>query len=218
VKKKQHNTESAVSEGKGRSQIPLMTWQQLQTPSPSGDTQFEISNSQLNESRSGPSQQDENEDEDKDDWKNDPSSLVDSDNEDKDNVETETLQNNRDIPSTQISLTNTELKKEDSSSTLLYTNRNVFKSKQKSNITKQQSKALAVHETRTSYNLQPSDGKLASVPFWKKTNLKITTWMYPSPTTILRHEKKHWHVWMLTSELRQWRQSSMLSIIREHSS
>jgi hypothetical protein len=28
VKKKQHNTESAASEGKGRSQIPLTTWQQ----------------------------------------------------------------------------------------------------------------------------------------------------------------------------------------------
>jgi hypothetical protein len=31
---------------------------------------------------------------------------------------------------------------------------------------------LIVYKIRTSYNLQPSGGKLASIPFWKKTNLK----------------------------------------------
>jgi hypothetical protein len=51
VKKKQHNTGSVVSEGEGRSQIPLMT-QQSQTLSPSSDTQFEIPSSQSNESGS----------------------------------------------------------------------------------------------------------------------------------------------------------------------
>jgi hypothetical protein len=45
VKKKQHNTESAASEGEGRSHIPLTTRQQSQTPSPSDDTQFKILNS-----------------------------------------------------------------------------------------------------------------------------------------------------------------------------
>jgi hypothetical protein len=48
----------------------------------------------------------------------------------------------------------------------------VFKSKQKLNVAKQQSKTLAACETRTSYNLQLSGSKLASMPFWKKTNLK----------------------------------------------
>jgi hypothetical protein len=64
VKKKQHNTESTASEEEGRSQIPLMTWQQSQTPSPSGDTQFKISSPKSNESENAPSQQDEDEDED----------------------------------------------------------------------------------------------------------------------------------------------------------
>jgi hypothetical protein len=62
-------------------------------------------------------------------------------------------------------------------STSLYTDRDVSKSKQKLNITKQQSKAPAVCETRTSYNLRLSGGKLASVPFWKKTNLKKSTFI-----------------------------------------
>jgi hypothetical protein len=38
VKKKQHNIGSAASEGEDRSQIPLTTQQQPQTPSPSSDT------------------------------------------------------------------------------------------------------------------------------------------------------------------------------------
>jgi hypothetical protein len=67
---------------------------------------------------------------------------------------------------------NTGLEEEGSSSTLLYTDRDASKSKQKSNVTKQQSKALAARETRTSYNPRPSSGKLVSIPFWKKTNLK----------------------------------------------
>jgi hypothetical protein len=67
---------------------------------------------------------------------------------------------------------NIESEREDSLSTSLYTDRNVSKSKQKLNVAKQQSKAPAVRKTRTSYNLQLSGGKLASMPFWKKTNLK----------------------------------------------
>jgi hypothetical protein len=76
------------------------------------------------------------------------------------------LQDNRSIPSTiRISLMNMRLEKEDFSSTLLYTDSDAFKSKQKSNVAKQQSKALAARETRTSYNLQLSGGKLASILF-----------------------------------------------------
>jgi hypothetical protein len=73
---------------------------------------------------------------------------------------------------------NTGLEREGSSSTFLYTNRNVSKSKQKLNVAKQQSKALTARETRTSYNLRPSGGKLANVSFWKKTNLKKFTFIY----------------------------------------
>jgi predicted ATP-dependent Lon-type protease len=49
--------------------------------------------------------------------------------------------------------------------------------KQKLNVAKQQSKVLAVCETRTSYNLLLSGGKLASMLFWKKTNLKKSTFV-----------------------------------------
>jgi hypothetical protein len=74
-----------------------MIQQQLQTPLPNSDTQFKISNSQSNESENAPLQQDKNENENKnkDDWKNDSSGLVDLDNEDEDNIETEILQDNR---------------------------------------------------------------------------------------------------------------------------
>jgi Reverse transcriptase (RNA-dependent DNA polymerase) len=107
-----------------------------------------------------------------------PPGLVYSDNKDEDSIEIETLQNNRSIPSTtRIFLMNTESEREGSSSISLYTDRDVSKSKQKSNVTKQQSKAPAACETRTSYNLQSSGGKLASVPFWKKTNLKKSTFI-----------------------------------------
>jgi hypothetical protein len=54
---------------------------------------------------------------------------------------------------------------EGSLSTPLYTNKDAFKSKQKLNVTKQQSKAPAASETKTNYNLQLSGGKLASVLF-----------------------------------------------------
>jgi hypothetical protein len=132
--KKQHNTGSAVSEGEGKSQIPLTTQQQPQTLSLSGDIQFEISSPQSNESESAPSQQDKDEDEDEDDQENDPPGLVDSDDEDEDDVETETLQDNRSIPSTtRISLTNMESGGEGFSSPSLYTDRDVSKSKQKLN-------------------------------------------------------------------------------------
>jgi hypothetical protein len=108
-----------------------------QTPLPSGDTQFDISSPQSNESESAPSQQDEDEDKDKDDQENDPPGLVDSDDEDEDDVEIETLQDNRGIPSTiRISLMNMGSGREGSSSTPLYTDRDASKSKQKLNFAK----------------------------------------------------------------------------------
>jgi hypothetical protein len=153
VKKKQHNTGFAVSKGEGRSQISLTTQQQPQTPSLSDDTQFEIPvHNQIRVRVHHHSKMKMKMSED--DWENDPSSLVNSDNEDEDNIETETLQDNRGISSTtRISLMNIGLEGEDSLSTSLYTDRNASKSKQKLNITKQQSKALVVRETRTNYNL-----------------------------------------------------------------
>jgi hypothetical protein len=76
------------------------------------------------------------------------------------------LQDNKSIPSTtRISLMNMGLEGEGFLSTFLYTDKDASKSKQKSNIAKQQSKVLTACETRTSYNLRLSSGKLASMLF-----------------------------------------------------
>jgi hypothetical protein len=187
--------------------------------------QHRILSPQSNESGSAPSQQDEDEDEDEDDWENDSSSLVDSNNEDEDNIETDTLQDNRSIPSTiRIFLMNTGSEGEGFSSTSLYTDRDTSKSKQKLNVAKQQSKAPAAHKTRTSYNLRLNGDKLASVLFWKKTNLKKSTYVYihdlnvPIPNTNPKTREEA----LTRPDTEKWievmKVSLMLSITRELSS